>query len=71
MAPLENLVRISNQLLQSGSIALFLKGKSFQAELAVLASNAGIVCEVLPSVTSSQAAIIRVSHKVQTNEENL
>lgn len=61
MAPLENLVRVSEELLRSGAIGLFPKGRGYRAEVETVSHLDGLVVEVVPSITSDDAAIIRVS----------
>ena len=62
LAPLPKLLEFASPLLKPAGICLFLKGASVQAELTDSASEWHMQIEEIPSQTSSNARILRISN---------
>jgi 16S rRNA (guanine527-N7)-methyltransferase len=61
LAPLANLLDLAAPLVRSGAAALFLKGQDVEAELTEAAKYWKVSAQLIPSVTDSEARIVRVT----------
>jgi 16S rRNA (guanine527-N7)-methyltransferase len=61
LAALPKLLELSESLLIKGSVALFPKGRTYEAELTEALRSWTFKCDVLPSRTDSDGRILRIS----------
>ena len=61
LAPLDKLISYSLLLMRSDVNMLFLKGKSYKSELEIAKKAHDFNCDVYPSLTSDDAAILKIT----------
>ena len=60
LAHLDKLLHISERIIDSDGVCLFMKGKSYQDEVRLARESWNFDCEVIQSTTSAEAAVLKV-----------
>lgn len=68
LAPLADLLALSESLLKSGAGALFLKGQDVERELTEAAKSWRITANLIPSITDPAGRVVQIAHAARLGD---